>query len=220
MPSSGLLKKRKVLKMENDIIQGSDAWFERRIGKATASKMADLMAKTKTGYSASRANYMAQLIVERLTGQKQESYTNAAMAHGTETEPQARAAYELETGNQVKEVGFVDHPVISMSGASPDGLINDDGMIEIKCPNTATHIDFLLSGDVDGKYIKQMMWQMACTGRHWCDFVSFDPRLPVNLQIKIVRVIRDEVVISEMENEVKKFLDEVSEKVKKLQEIE
>jgi putative phage-type endonuclease len=206
--------------MENDIIQGSDAWFERRIGKATASKMADLMAKTKTGYSASRANYMAQLIVERLTGQKQESYTNTAMQWGTETEPQARAAYELETSNQVKEVGFIDHPVISMSGASPDGLIGDEGMLEIKCPNTATHIDFLLSGDIDGKYIKQMMWQMACTGRQWCDFVSFDPRLPVNLQIKIARVNRDEVAISEMENEVKKFLDEVSEKVKKLQEIE
>lgn len=206
--------------MENNIIQGSDEWFSVRLGKATASKMADLMAKTKTGYSASRTNYMAQLIVERLTGQKQESYSNAAMQWGTDNEPQARAAYELETGYQVKEVGFIDHPRIEMSGASPDGLVDDDGLLEIKCPNTATHIDFLLSSVIDNKYIKQMQWQMACTSRWWCDFVSFDPRLPVNLQLKIVRVARDDNMIIEMEQEVKSFLSEVDEKVKKLQEIE
>jgi putative phage-type endonuclease len=204
----------------DSIEQGSEEWFNQRLGKITASKIADLMAKTKTGYSASRANYMAQIIVERLTGQKQESFTNSAMMWGTETEPQARAAYEFETGNQVKEVGFIDHPLIAMTGASPDGFVGDDGLIEIKCPNTATHIDFLLDGSIEGKYIKQMMWQMACTNRQWCDFVSFDPRLTVNLQLKIVRVLRDDVFISEMENEVIAFLSEVDEKVKKLQEIQ
>ncbi len=205
--------------MENNVVQCSEEWFAIRLGKVTASKIADLMAKTKTGYSASRANYMAQIIVERLTGQKQESFTNAAMQWGTDNEPQARAAYELETGLAVKEVGFVDHPTIKMSGASPDGLIGDDGQLEIKCPNTATHIDFLLTGDIEGKYIKQMQWQMACTGRSWCDFVSFDPRLPVNLQLKIVRVIRDNALISEMQIEVDMFLTEVENKVTKLEEL-
>lgn len=206
--------------MENNIIQGSSEWFAIRCGKVTASKISDLMAKTKTGYSASRANYMAQLIVERLTNQVQESYSNAAMQWGTETEPQARASYEFETDSIVKEIGFVDHPTILLTGASPDGLVDDDGLIEIKCPNTATHIDFLLTGEIDGKYIKQMQWQLACTGRKWCDFVSFDPRLPVNLQIKIVRVNRDLELIQIMEKEVSEFLIEVESKLKKLQEFE
>ncbi len=213
-------KQRKGLIMENNIIQGSMEWHQARCGSVGASQIADVMARTKTGYGASRANLMARVICEKLTGVPSESFTNAAMQWGTETEPQARAAYELETGNQVTEVGIVKHPTIIGTHCSPDGLINDDGLIEIKAPTTATHIDFLLSGDIDGKYIKQMQWQMACTGRPWCDFVSFDPRLPVNLQLKIVRVMRDEVVIYEMETEVKKFLDEVSGKVKKLQEIE
>lgn len=206
--------------MENNIIQGSSEWFAIRCGKVTASKISDLMAKTKTGYSASRANYMAQIIVERLTNQVQESYSNAAMQWGTETEPQARYGYEFETDNIVKEIGFVDHPTILLTGASPDGLVGGDGLIEIKCPNTATHIDFLLTGEIDGKYIKQMQWQLACTGRKWCDFVSFDPRLPANLQIKIVRVYRDEELIKTMEKEVSEFLIEVDNKINKLKEIE
>lgn len=189
--------------------QLSEEWFAARLGRVTASRIADLTAKTKTGYSASRANYMAQLLVERLTGKPQDSYRNAAMVWGTETEPQAKVAYQFITDNEVADIGFVDHPVIAMSGASPDGLIGTEGLIEIKCPNTATHIETLLSGDVEGKYIKQMQWQMACTGRKWCDFVSFDPRLPVNLQLKIIHVDRNDNLIAELENEVAEFLKEL-----------
>lgn len=200
--------------------QRSQEWFEARLGKVTASKISDLTARTKTGYSASRDNYMAQLIVERLTQLPQESYTNAAMQWGLDTEPQARAAYEMQTGNSVSEVGFIIHPKIADSGASPDGLIGNDGLVEIKCPNSATHIEFLLSPTIEKKYMSQMQWQMACTGRQWCDFASFDPRLPLNLQLKIVRVVRDEVFIGNTETEVIEFLAEVERRVAALKEME
>ena len=145
------------------IEQRSDAWFEARIGKVTASRVADVIAKTKTGFSTSRDNYMAQLVCERLTGQKADGFTNSAMQWGTETEPLARAAYESLKDVLVDEVGFVPHPSIIMAGASPDGLVGDDGLLEIKCPNTATHIETLLSQTVPGKYNTQMQFQMACT---------------------------------------------------------
>lgn len=196
--------------------QGTREWIEARLGKATASRMADIMAKTKTGYGASRANYMAEIITERLTGAPADRFTNAAMQWGTETEPQARAAYEFTTGFDVVEVGFIGHPSIAESGASPDGLVGDDGMIEIKCPNTATHIETILSGDVPDKYVKQMQWQMACTGRAWCDFVSFDPRLPPDLMLWIRRVERDAGMIAEMEAEVVAFLSETETKIESL----
>lgn len=197
--------------------QRSESWFAARVGKATASKIADVMVKTKSGYSASRANYAAQLITERLTGHPTEGYSNAAMQHGTETEPQARAAYAWESGNSVAECGFFDHPRIAMSGASPDGLIGDEGLLEIKCPNSATHIATLRGETIDGKYIKQMQWQLACTGRLWCDFASFDPRLPEPMQLFVQRVARDGAMISEMETEVSAFLQEVDDAVRELE---
>ncbi len=197
--------------------QRTDDWFAARIGKATASKIADVMARTKSGYSTSRANYAAQLITERLTGQRTETYSNAAMQHGTDTEPQARAAYAWETGNAVAECGFIDHPRIRMSGASPDGLVGSDGLLEIKCPNSATHIATLRGEPIDGKYIKQMQWQLACTGRLWCDFASFDPRLPEPMQLHVQRVARDGAMISEMETEVAAFLTEVDDAVRELE---
>lgn len=193
--------------------QRSTEWFEARLGKATGSRIADAVAKTKTGWGASRANYKAQLVAERLTGNVAESFSNAAMQWGTETEPQARAAYEFLQDVTVVEVGFVDHPSIAMSGASPDGLVGDDGMVEIKCPNTATHIETLLSRKIAGKYITQMQWQMACTGRQWCDFVSFDPRLPARLQLFVSRVVRDDKAIASLEADITDFLTEVSEQV-------
>lgn len=201
------------------IEQGSQEWFESRLGKVTASKVADIVAKTKSGYSTSRANYMAQLVVERLTGVKSETFTNSAMEWGTATEPLARAAYELKKGIMVDETGLIDHPTIAMSGASPDGLVGDDGLIEIKCPNTATHIDTMLSGEADKRYVCQMQWQLAVTGRQWNDFVSFDPRMPDNLQLFIKRVERDDELIKELEAEVVKFIAEVDEKVEKLKSI-
>jgi len=199
--------------------QGSDAWFNIRIGKVTASRVADVLAKTKTGYSTTRDNYMAQLVCERLTGQKGESFTNAAMQHGTETEPLARAAYEARYDVLVDEVGFVSHPTIEMSGASPDGLVGEDGLIEIKCPNTATHIETLLSESVPNKYYTQMQFQIACTGRKYCDFVSFDNRLPTELQMFVKRVPRDDMYIKLIEDEIVKFLAELDTKINQLMKV-
>jgi putative phage-type endonuclease len=196
--------------------QRTTEWFQARLGKVTSSRVADVIAKTKTGYSASRENYMAQLVVERMTNKISESYTNAAMEWGVANEKFARAAYELKMDIMVDETGLVDHPTIPMAGASPDGLVGEDGLVEIKCPNTATHIETLLSGEPDAKYVKQMQWQMSCTGRAWCDFVSFDPRMPENLRLFVKRVQRDDSLIAELEEEVRKFLAELEGKVLKL----
>jgi putative phage-type endonuclease len=198
--------------------QRTDAWYQARLAKVTASRVADVIAKTKSGYSASRENYMADLIVERLTGQKASSFSNAHMEWGTEQEPHARAAYSAVTGELVEEVGFIDHPRIANAGASPDGLVGD-GLVEIKCPATATHLDTLLAGTVPSKYIAQMQWQMACTERKWCDFVSFDPRLPDHLRLFVKRVQRDDEYIKMLEGEVTLFLSELEEKLTKLQEL-
>ena len=195
------------------------AWWAARLGKVTASRVADVIAKTKSGYSASRDNYMADLIVERLTGQKVSNFSNAAMEWGVEQEPHARAAYSAATGELVEEVGFIDHPRIVNSGASPDGLVGDDGLVEFKCPATATHLDTLLAGEAPSKYIPQMQWQMACTNRAWCDFVSYDPRLPEHLRMFVKRVERDEAHIKMLESEVTKFLTELEEKLTQLQEL-
>ena len=195
------------------IEQGTDEWRQQRAGKVTASRIADVMATTKSGYGASRATYMAELLVERLSGQPVDGFTNAAMQWGTDQEPHAREAYEFITLNDVEQVGFIDHPTIAMAGASPDGQIGADGLVEIKCPNSATHIATLRGAEIDGKYLKQMQWQMACTGRDWCDFVSFDPRLPDEMQIHIRRVQRDPAMIVEMETAVRTFLAEVDEEL-------
>lgn len=194
------------------VIQGSDEWHQLRLGKVTASRIADLMAKTKSGYGASRANYMAELIVERLTGQRTESYLNAAMKHGIDTEPQARDAYCFLTDADVVEVGFIDHPAIPMAGASPDGLVGDEGLVEIKCPSSATHIETLLSESVPEKYELQMLWQMACTGRKWCDYVSFDNRMPGDMQLFRKRIHRHDGTVANVEAEVRKFLAELDAK--------
>lgn len=195
--------------MMHTMDQGSAAWHQIRLGKVTASRVADVVAKTKSGPSASRANYMAQLVAERLTGTPTESYTNGAMQWGTDMEPEARTAYEFLHNAAVAEIGFVDHPTIAMSGASPDGLVGDDGLVEIKCPNTATHIETLRSGTVPGKYVTQMLWQMACTGRRWCDFCSYDPRMPDNMRLFVQRVHWNGERIAELEAEVSAFLSEL-----------
>jgi putative phage-type endonuclease len=219
MARSSYIGKRlneKETEMTEEIIQRSDAWHEIRLGKATASRIADIIAKTKSGYSTSRDNYMAQLVCERLTGQKGEFFTNAAMQHGTDTEPLARSAYEAFVDVMVEEVGFVQHPKIEMAGASPDGLVGLFGMLEIKCPNTATHIEALLTETVPTKYITQMQWQMACAQRQWCDYVSFDPRIRADLQLFVKRVEFDATYVAMLEEEVIKFLKELDIKVNKL----
>jgi len=202
-----------------EVEQRTEEWFAARLGKVTASRVADLVGKTKTGYSATRDNYMAQLVVERLTQTKAESYTNAAMQWGTDQEPFARAAYEAAQGVMVEEVGFVRHPTIEWAGASPDGLVGDDGLVEIKSPNTATMIETLLSQKVPGKYFAQMQFQMACTGRKWTDYVVFDPRMPEKAQLFVKRVDRDDTYIAEIEAEIVKFLAEVKSQVQQLNAI-
>lgn len=195
-----------------DIMQGTTEWFEARLGKVTASRVPDVIAKTKTGFGASRANYMAELVAERLTGTTAESYINAAMQWGIEKEPDAKAAYEFRTDATVVPVGFVAHPTIQMTGASPDGLVGDDGLVEIKCPLTATHIDTLLGQEVAGKYVTQIQYQMACTGRAWCDFVSFDPRMPPSMALFVKRIQRDNAMIADLERAVTEFLAELDAK--------
>ena len=190
--------------------QGSPEWLQERCGKDTASRIADVMAKIKTGYGAGRANYMAEIIAERLTNVPKQGFTNEAMRWGTETEPQARAMYEFQTGLEVTETGFVPHPVIEGTGASPDGLVGDSGLIEVKCPNTATHIETLRGAAIDRKYVLQMHWQMICTGRDWCDFVSFDPRLPLEMQMHVRRVERDAELAEDITAEVTQFLTELN----------
>lgn len=195
------------------IEQGTPEWFAARIGRVTASRVADVAAKTKTGWGASRANYMAQLIAERLTGKPAESYTNSAMQWGVDTEAAARAAYQFETTTLVAPAGFIPHPAIAMSGASPDGLVGEHGLVEIKCPNTATHIDTLLGQAAPSKYVTQMQWQMACTDRKWCDFVSFDPRMPESMSLFIKRVERNDAFIAETASLIQDFLAELDAKL-------
>lgn len=198
------------------IEQGTEAWAAARRGKVTASRVADVIKKTKSGYSTSRKNYAAQLLCERLTGRTAEGFSNAAMQWGTEKEPEARIAYEFMKNVTVDLVGFVDHPTIAMSGASPDGLVGEDGLVEIKCCNTATHLEVLMSGDIDDDYITQIQWQLACTGRKWCDYVGYDPRLPAHLQLYIKRIERDQRTIIELETEVSGFLRELSAQIARL----
>lgn len=198
------------------IEQGSPEWFALRCGKVTASRIADMVSRTKSGWGASRANYRAQLVAERLTGIVAESFSNSAMDWGTKTEPEARAAYEFFRNVDVQRVDFVVHPRIAMSGASPDGRVGDLGMVEIKCPNTATHIETLLGRSIPSKYEFQMLWQMACDSRQWCDFVSYDPRMPDDMRLYVHRLERDDVKISDLEKEVRAFLVEIDDTVASL----
>lgn len=201
------------------MIQGSEEWHKARLGKVTGSRVADVMEKTRSGYAASRKNYMAELLCQRLTGYREESYVNAAMQRGTDLEPMARGRYEIENDLLVEETGLVDHPSIEMFAASPDGLVGEDGLLEIKCPNTATHIEFLRTGKIDNKYQIQMLAQMLCTGRKWTDFVSYDDRLPEPLDYKCVRFDFDAVRAGEIIEEITKFLAELDEMINELQEI-
>jgi putative phage-type endonuclease len=201
------------------MIQGSEEWKAARCGKITASRIADLMAQTKSGYGASRKNYLADLLVERLTGQPVEGYSNAAMQWGVDHEAEARTVYEFQTGNKVEEVGFIEHGNLPYTGASPDGLVDANGMVEIKCPNTATHIETLLSGEIPERYYKQMQWQMECCGRLWCDYVSYDPRMQdSDLVLFIKRVPRDQAFIDEVIIEVMKAETELQDMIAQIRQ--
>ena len=200
------------------IAQGTPEFFEQRLGHVTASRMSDVLAKGKSGEAVTRQKYRMQLVAERITGLVAESFTSAAMEWGTEQEKFARIRYEADTGYFVDEAEFYTHPTIKWLGASPDGLLNDTGgLLEIKCPNTQTHLGYMLDKKAPAVYINQMQTQMWVTGRAWCDFVSFDPRVPEHLQLFIVRLDRDDALIERMEVEVHKFLSEVEESINVLE---
>lgn len=201
--------------------QRSAEWFAARLGCVTASRVKDVMASGRGGApSATRKNYMMELLCERLTGQSggADLSRNAAVQRGVELELFACMAYEAAKGLMVVETGLVMHPTIAGFGASPDGLVGDDGVLEIKCPNTATHIATMQSERHDPQYEWQMLAQMACTGRAWADFVSYDDRLPEPLQYVCHRFERDFKRIREMESEIKAFLEELGELEKEMRE--
>lgn len=185
-------------------------WMQARIGLLTASRMCDAIAKAKTGWSASRKKYMIELIAEKLTGIPTVSYMSQAMVWGIETEPKARAAYESLKGVTVDKATFATHPVIPNCGASPDGYVLDDGLVEIKCPETRTHIAYLIDRKIDEDYVIQMQWQMACTGRKWVDFCMYDPRLPLSCSLIVTRVFRDDALIKGLEKLAIGFLQEMA----------
>jgi len=198
--------------------QRSSEWFAERWGLATASKFNDIIAKTRSGYAASRKNYMAQLLVERLTPPPTEDngWKNDAMQFGIDNEPVARLAYELETGNTVEEAFFEKHPALK-AGASPDGYIGKDGLIEIKVPNLATHLETLKTKEVPTRYYTQVQGQLWITGRQWCDFVSYTPFLENDAQLFVKRVKADRKFIHDLQAEVKLFLKELDKEVKFVQ---
>jgi predicted phage-related endonuclease len=194
--------------------QNTEEWRLARCGHVTASRVHDIVATTRSGgFTAGRKNYLAELVAERLTGTPAPTYVSAAMAYGTECEAEARFEYALAMGVEIEEVGFLLHPLIGEAGASPDGLVGADGLVEIKCPNTATHIDTLLGEKIPVEYITQMQFQMAVTGRQWCDWVSYDKRLPKHMSAIVRRVRRDDDVIEKLNAEVITFLRELAETV-------
>ena len=205
--------------------QRTDEWFQARLGKVTASRISDVLAKTKTGYSISRQNYLVQLVTERLTGQKADSFfMNQAMQDGVDREPIARKLYEASNDIEVEEVGFYDHPRIAMSGASPDGLLPEllvfgIGLVEIKCPIETTHTNTLMSKKMPNKYNSQIQWQMACVPNvKFCDFVSYNPNFPPEMQLFVSRVEKDLQYVLELEAEVEQFLKEVDQAILQLKE--
>ena len=194
------------------MIQGSEEWLLARCGNVTASRVHDIVATTRSGgFTAGRKNYLAELVTERLTGEPAPSYQSAAMLYGIECEPEARAAYVKHISSMIKvakviEVGFVPHPTIAAAGCSPDGLVDDDGLVEIKCPNTATMLEVLLGGKPDPAYVDQAMFQMACTGRKWVDLATYDRRLPEPMRLHVLRIVRDDKAIAKLNIEVEQFL--------------
>lgn len=202
--------------MSEELIQGSVEWRMARVGSLGASRLHEAIAKTKTGYGASRANLMAELICERLTGVPTEKFVTQAMQYGTEMEPEARREYEFLHGVTVRQVGLIRHPTIRHTHASPDGLVNDDGMIEIKVPQPAQQLETLLTQKIPDKYVVQMLWQMMCCDRQWTDYVSYNPSLPEHMRLFIKRLHRDDERITELETEVERFLSEIDAKLSEL----
>lgn len=198
-------------------VQGSLEWHQARLGCVTASRVADVVSRTRSGYCAARHAYMRQLVAERLTGVPAPIAPTPAMRWGLEMEDYAVEAYEDATGLVTQTVGFLGHSSLAYAGASPDRLVGNDGLLEVKCPTTVTHIDTLLSSEPAGRHVLQMQWQLACSGRQWCDFVSYDPRMPEAQTLFITRIARDDEMIAQLEAEVGIFLGEVEHKLSALE---
>lgn len=206
--------------MKANELQESDEWMAKRAGNFTASRSADLMARTKSGPSSSRANLLALLAVERLTGECVQTYQNGAMARGIELEAEARDAYSFEHGVAVAESGYIPSPDIARCGCSPDGLLGDDGLLEIKCPaSMQKHLDALRAGSHAVEYRWQLQHQLMVTGRVWVDIASYDPRFPAGLQMAVKRVERDEKAIAELRKEIEAADAEVAAMVAELQQM-
>ena len=200
------------------IHQRNEGWFADRCGKVTASRIKDIGAKPVKG---KKYNALTLTILsERITGVQEETPTSKAMQWGIDQEENAIAAYENETGNFVKGTGLIDHPVIKLSGASPDGLVNLDGQIEAKCPSSQTHLNTILTKEVPAEYVPQITWQLACTRRKWCDFVSYDPRLPEHLQLVVIRVNAEDLDIAGIEQSVIKFNQKIDQIIAELNPVE
>jgi len=196
------------------ILQGTDEWLAARRGNVTGSRIKDVLANGRGGgESLTRKKYIYQIALERVTGITPDSYKSDAMERGNILEPDAVAVYEWQTGNVSDEVGFVYHPTIDRYGASPDRLIGDDGVIEVKSVMPHTHIDWMKAGVVPSEHKKQMQSEMDVTGRKWCDFVSYCPELPIEIQLFVVRLDRDEDFIKEMHEKIAIFLKEVDDMV-------
>jgi putative phage-type endonuclease len=204
-----------------EIIQGSQEWHDLRLGKITASKIADILAVGRSGESVLRKNYKLDLIRERITNKRTEVYVNGHMERGIALEPLARASYEVLKNVMVEQIAFVNHPYIEMAGASPDGLIDHDGLLEIKCPKPENHVEHLLNGGTNliAKYNAQCQWQLCCTNRQWCDLVSFDPDMHPELQLFVTRIYRDNEWIAMAEKAVVEFDAEINEAIFKLKEL-
>lgn len=203
-----------------ELDQRSEEWRKARLGSLGSSRIYDSGARTKGGgYGASRGNLMAELLLERLTGRAVDHFVSAAMAAGIETEPEARAAYVFYSGHDVGEVGLFRHPRIAMTHASPDGVIGQDGLLEIKCPEPKAHLETLLAQKIPEKYVKQMTWHLACSGRQWVDYVSYNPSFPEAMRLFVKRLLRDEAAIAELEAEVEKFLAELDAKIEAINKL-
>jgi len=200
------------------IAQGTPEFFAQRLGHVTASMMSHVLAVGKSGEALTRKNYRLQLVAERMSGKVAESFSSSATEFGIATEPLARMQYESYAGTLVDLAPFCTHPSIKWVGASPDGFVND-GLLEIKCPNTQTHLSYRLDNRCPLRYVDQIQCQLWCTERDWADFVSFDPRLPERLQLFVFRVQRDDRLIRDMQKETIKFLSEVEQTINKLEEI-
>ncbi|MBX4335574.1 lambda exonuclease family protein [Bartonella raoultii] len=200
--------------------QRTAEWFQARLGKVTASNIYNILSKTAKGTPTSKyEDYKIKLITERLTGEISPHYENEDMRWGIEHEENALHEYSLIHDANVTKCGFIQHPTIEMAGASPDGLVDEHGLIEIKCPRSTTHMRFFINDEIKPEYHAQMQFQMACTGRKWCDFISYDPRFTgqsSHLRMKIKRIHRDEKHIEQINQAVEAFLKEIEQEIKKI----